>query len=80
MRVAPHVRAECRIGDIEREILRFADEAGVDLVILCCEMSAGMSRRVLRVMQSTQKQVVLVRPSVSDRAAHAAPIASRNGN
>lgn len=58
---------ECRIGDVANEIARYVDDNAVDLVVLCCDLSQerprSLSQRVRSVLQTIQRQVVLVRPA-----------------
>ena len=69
------VRFECRVGDVAQEIARFATSSGADLVVLSSGLTGGwlptLSARIRRILATTRKHVVVVRPDVASRAVHA---------
>jgi nucleotide-binding universal stress UspA family protein len=72
LRQGVDLRVECATGDLAEKIVRFADEAAADVVVL----SSGPSRwwlpvlpaHVRRVLQRARQKVILVRPSAGTDA------------
>jgi nucleotide-binding universal stress UspA family protein len=66
LRLAVNIRVACRIGDFADQVARYADDSDADLVVIPCRPSRWwlpiLPAQVRRVLQLTQKQVVLVRP------------------
>jgi len=74
LREAVSIAVECRTGDVASEIVRFADDARADLIVLCGEppqwglpLWPGLVRSVFHM---TRKQIVLVRPCSTSAAPH----------
>lgn len=62
------IEFECRVGEPADMIVKFAAEAGVDLIVMSSGPSrwwmSGLSGRVRRVLSLTQKQVIVARRDV----------------
>jgi nucleotide-binding universal stress UspA family protein len=63
------VEAVVREGRAHEEIIRFADEHAVDLIVLSARGSSGLSRWLLgsvadRVVRGSNKPILLIRPTV----------------
>lgn len=70
--LSERVRAECRLGDVTDEIVRFADEQAADLVILSSRLSWRrlpiVPTRLHRLLGKMRKEVVVVRQDSDVRA------------
>lgn len=73
LRSSLEIHVECRLGEVAEEITKFADTQGVDLTILCCEPTTWglpiLPGTVRRILQLSQKRVILVRPDTVAQAA-----------
>ncbi|MCE9532889.1 MAG: universal stress protein [Planctomycetes bacterium] len=75
LRSALKLRGECRLGEPEAEILRFAKEKAVDLVILCERRSRKrwpLKRSLVsRILKRIDQPVMIVRPQNAGAAVQA---------
>jgi|GEM_PF-4882209 len=73
LRSSLEIHVECRLGEVAEEITKFADAQGVDLTILCCEPTTWglpiLPSTVRRILQLSQKRVIMVRPDTVAQAA-----------
>ena len=67
------LRIECRVGDFASAVACYIEDAQVDMTVLCCEPTTWglpiLPGSVRRILELTQKRVILVRPDAERPAA-----------